>query len=251
VAVEAIELCATTCLVSFSEGSTSTYDIVIGADGIGSSVRGMVFPEVHPTYVGNVSWRFITRNTTAIESWTAMLGRRKALLAIPVSATDVYVYADSALAIEDVDQSTAQASLPALFSDFCGPILPLITDKPADTHVHFSKIEQVVIGDWVKGRVVLIGDAAHAASPSMAQNAGMALEDALVLAQSIDTAASPDIALATYNAKRRHRVDWTQKQCEARDKMRTWPTPIRDAVLKVLGNRLYARSYLPLAAPFE
>lgn len=250
-AVETIKLSATTCQVSFSDGSSSTYDIVIGADGIGSSVRGMLFPAINPTYVGNVSWRFITRNTTAIDSWTAMLGHRKALLAIPVNANDIYVYADTALAFQDIQSTTAQASLPALFKDFSGPILPLITQIPEGTLVHFSKIEQVVMDDWVKGRVVLIGDAAHAASPSMAQNAGMALEDALVLAESIAAAGSPDDALATYTAKRRHRVEWTQKQCAARDKMRAWPTPMRNAVLKVLGNRLYARSYSPLAAPFD
>ena len=249
VAVEGIQVLPKGSEVSFSDGSTSTYDIVIGADGIASTVRGLLFPTAKPQYVGNVSWRFITRNTSAIDSWTAMLGKGKTLLAIPVSAQDVYVYGDMALAEKDVPKMNAQTSLTALFRDFTGPVVPLIANKPEDTYVHFGKIEHVVMDEWVKGRVVLIGDAAHASSPSMAQNAGMAFEDALVLADAIACASHPDAALATYAARRRNRIDWVQKQCVARDKMRTLPGPVRNVILKVLGNTLYARSYAPLAAP--
>ncbi|WP_313054699.1 FAD-dependent monooxygenase [Pseudomonas lopnurensis] len=249
VSVNEMQLSPGTCRVAFSDGTTSAYDLVIGADGVDSGVRRLVFPGIKPTYVGNVCWRFITRNTAAIEGWTAMLGHGQTLLAIPVSAEDVYVYADMALAEQDVEGMIAQTSLGALFGGFAEPVFSLVANVSADTRVHFGSIEQVVMDDWVKGRVVLIGDAAHASSPSMAEGAGMAIEDALVLAEAIAAIPDPDAALASYTARRRHRVDWVQKQCVARDKMRALPTPARNVILRLLGNRLYKRSYAPLVAP--
>jgi len=237
------------CEVAFSDGTTASYDLVIGADGIDSTVRGLMVPGVQPAYVGNVCWRLMARNTTGIEGWTAMLGPGRTLLAIPVSAEQVYLYADLAIAEADIQESLAHTSLAGLFDGFAAPLFPLIADVPPDTPVHFGRIRQVVLDDWTRGRVVLIGDAAHASSPSMAEGAGMAIEDALVLAKVLAASGSPDAALAAYTARRRPRVDWVQRQCVARDRMRTLPTPARNGVLRLLGNRLYRRSYTPLLAP--
>ena len=127
--------------------------------------------------------------------------------------------------------------------------MPLIENLPASSEVHFGRIEQVRRAEWVKGRVVLIGDAAHASSPSMAEGGGMALEDALVLAETIAAEPSLDTALAAYEARRRPRVEWVQAQCEARDRMRTLPALARSAIVKLLGQTLYRRSYTPLLKP--
>lgn len=236
---------AEACEVAFSDNTTATYDLVIGADGIDSTVRRMIFPAVQPSYVGNVCWRFITHNSPGIDGWTAMLGKGRTLLAIPVSREQVYVYADMALAEADADR-VRHASLESLFADFAEPLLPLLAQAGQDTH--FGSIQQVVMQDWHRGRAVLIGDAAHASSPSMAEGAGMALEDALALAEAL--AAHQDVAsaLQAYSARRKPRVDWVQKQCVARDKMRTLPTPARNIILRWLGDRLYKRSYTPLLA---
>lgn len=103
--------------------------------------------------------------------------------------------------------------------------------------------------DWVKGRVVLIGDAAHASSPKMAEGAAMAMEDALVLAETLAATATLKGALAAYMRRRKPRVDWVQKQCVARDKMRGLPAWGRIALLKLAGNKLYKRSYATLTDP--
>lgn len=237
------------CEVSFSDGTSAVYDLVVGADGIHSSVRERAFAGVKPAYVGNVCWRFITANTTGIDGWTVMLGAGLTLLAIPVSERDVYVYADMAITGNEARAGIKDVSLITLFQDFAAPVFPLVANMPDSTPVHFGSIEQVVMDDWVRGRVVLIGDAAHASSPSMAQGAGMGMEDALVLAETLATAANPDAALAAYTQRRRPRVDWVQQQCMARDKMRTLPPLARAGVLKLFGNALYKRAYTPLLEP--
>lgn len=235
-------------LATFSDGTTAEYDLVIGADGINSVVRQSLFPHVRPSYTGNVCWRFITRDIVGIDDWTVMLGDGMSLLAIPINADRLYVYADMA-----VSEQAAQRNLtdlpPRLLTAFSSPLSPLITHMPTDAQVHFSRIEQVVMDDWVKGQVVLIGDAAHASSPSMAEGAAMAMEDALVLAETLNATADISDALAGYMRRRKPRVDWVQKQCVARDKMRRLPAWGRIPLLKLAGYMLYRRSYLPLAEP--
>jgi FAD-dependent urate hydroxylase len=98
----------------------------------------------------------------------------------------------------------------------------------------------------VRDHVVLIGDAAHATSPNMAQGAAMALEDALVLADCLrDIRAIPD-ALAAFQARRRPRTDWVRAQTHRRDHTRYLPPTVRDTVLRVLGRRIFHANYRPL-----
>lgn len=235
-------------LATFSDGTTAEYDLVIGADGINSVVRQSLFPHVRPSYTGNVCWRFITRDIVGIDDWTVMLGDGMSLLAIPIDADRLYVYADMAMSKEAAQRNLPDLP-PRLLTAFSSPLSPLITHMPADAQVHFSRIEQVVMDDWVKGHVVLIGDAAHASSPSIAEGAAMAMEDALVLAETLNATADISDALAGYMRRRKPRVDWVQKQCVARDKMRRLPAWGRIPLLKLAGNMLYRRSYLPLAEP--
>ncbi|WP_088343286.1 MULTISPECIES: FAD-dependent monooxygenase [Rhodomicrobium] len=237
------------CDVAFDDGSTARYDLVVGADGIKSTLRKMLFTDEPPAYLGMVCWRFITQNSTGIDGWTAMLGKGRSMLAEPVSPTEVYVYADLAVDAESTGKYSAATPLPPLFSDFGAPVFPLIERLPEGTEVHFGRVEQVQIPEWVNGRVVLVGDAAHASSPNMASGAGMAMEDALVLAEAIAGGGDLDAALQAYARRRRPRLDWVQTQSKIRDKMRYLPGPARHAVLKLFGTALYKRSFTPLLKP--
>jgi 2-polyprenyl-6-methoxyphenol hydroxylase-like FAD-dependent oxidoreductase len=233
-------------MVTFTDGTTCEYDLIIGADGINSHVRQSLFPEVSPMYTGNVCWRFITTDSVGIDAWTVMLANGMSLLAIPIGGDKLYVYADMAVSDQEARRGPILFPRDALLNTFGAPLSSLVTQLPANAQVHASRIEQVVMEDWVKGHVVLIGDAAHASSPSMAQGAAMAMEDALILAETLSGTANISDALATYMHKRKPRVDWVQKQCVARDKMRRLPAWGRIPLLKLAGNRLYKRSYTPL-----
>ena len=123
-----------------------------------------------------------------------------------------------------------------------------ILDSVADVHV--STIEEVVLPSWVRGQVVLIGDAAHATSPNMAEGAAMALEDAVVLAQSLTANAAIRDALAAFERRRRPRTDWVRAQTRRRDRTRRLPAPARNLMLRAVGPRIFRANYAPLLAHF-
>jgi len=234
------------CEVTFSNEKVSAYDLVIGADGIDSTVRRSLFPDASPSYVGNICWRFITQNTSHIRGWTAMLGKGRTLLAIPVTETDVYVYADLAISEQELPTLSQRPSLKEIYNGFSAPLYSLIEQLPENANLHFSALRQLTLDKWYQGRAVLIGDAAHASSPSMAEGAGMAIEDALVLAETIANGGEVSSVFDAFVQRRKARVEWVQKQCAARDKMRLLPIPVRNGVLKLFGHALYTKSYSPL-----
>ena len=112
--------------------------------------------------------------------------------------------------------------------------------------IHFAVIEEMALDSWVRGRVVLVGDAAHATSPNMAEGASMALEDALVLARTLRMHGSLEQCLSVFSERRRARIRWVQQRTHRRDRVRTLPAPIRNLALKIGAAKLYRRDYQPL-----
>jgi FAD-dependent urate hydroxylase len=112
--------------------------------------------------------------------------------------------------------------------------------------VHRSMIEEVTLDAWTRGRVVLIGDAAHATSPNMAQGAAMALEDALVLAESLRRLDTIPAALTAFEARRRPRTEWVRAQTHRRDRTRYLPAVVRNTVLRAFGRSIFRSNYRPL-----
>jgi 2-polyprenyl-6-methoxyphenol hydroxylase-like FAD-dependent oxidoreductase len=170
-----------------------------------------------------------------------MLGQRKAFLTIPIGNGRVYCYCDVLSPAEVLDEDFGR-----LFSSFAEPA-PSLIDSVADRNlVHRSPIEEVALDSWVRGRVVLVGDSAHATSPNMAEGAAMAFEDAHVLAECLSQLDTIPAALSAFEARRRPRTDWVQAQTHRRDRTRYLPTPVRDAVLRVFGRRIFRSNYRPL-----
>jgi 2-polyprenyl-6-methoxyphenol hydroxylase-like FAD-dependent oxidoreductase len=135
------------------------------------------------------------------------------------------------------------------FSDFAEPVVGLVDSAPDQRRLHRSTIEEVALDSWVSGRVILVGDAAHATSPNMAEGAGMALEDALVLADCLQRREAVPAALSDFEARRRPRTDWVLAQTHRRDRTRYLPTAARNAVLRAFGGRIFRSHYQPLCDP--
>jgi 2-polyprenyl-6-methoxyphenol hydroxylase-like FAD-dependent oxidoreductase len=114
-----------------------------------------------------------------------------------------------------------------------------------------ARLAEIPAQPWISGNAVLIGDAAHACSPSMAQGGAMAFEDAGLLADCLAGHADISTALSDFSGRRQARVEWVQKQSRVRDATRSMPRPLRNAMLRLLGDRLYRRAYKPLLSPFE
>ncbi|WP_030794891.1 FAD-dependent monooxygenase [Streptomyces sp. NRRL S-920] len=231
--------------VTFSSGEQRTYDLVVGADGVGSTVRRTVFSHEAPRFLGQICWRFVAEQTpqsAGTTDWTARLGSGgRTFLTVPLDDDRVYCYAD----INSADPEPPAGDWRSLFAGFADPVPSLLEQAEG---AHFASLAEIAGTDWVRPRVVLIGDAAHACSPSMAQGGAMALEDALVLADVLSAATTETVspALAAYQERRRTRIQWVLAQNHRRDKARNLPSPLRNLTLRFGGERLVRTNHAPL-----
>ena len=229
--------------VVFDDGVQREYDVVVGADGVHSMIRRLAFGSTPPHYVGQVSWRFLSEHTHGITNWTVMLDRRRAFLTVPVPG-GLYCYAD--LTCERIERASDLTPLRSLFLDFAAP-MDAILDRLVNTEaVHFAPIEEVTVEPGVTGRIVLIGDAAHATSPNMAQGACMALEDALVLSEMLASGGRVADQLLAFSERRRARIRWVQQRTHRRDRVRSLPASLRNIALRSAAARMYRNDYQPL-----
>jgi FAD-dependent urate hydroxylase len=228
---------------AFSGGSSDLYDLVVGADGVRSWVRTELFTGSDPRFVRQVSWRFLVDGFPEISQWTVMLGRGKAFLTIPLGGGRIYCYADVGARAAVDPTGGDPAKLADLYREFAEAVPTILREALRESQrPYFSPIEEVVQETWVRGRVVLVGDAAHAMSPNMAQGAGLAFEDALVLAETL-AAGRP---LEAFEARRRPRVGFVQSQTHRRDRTRSLPPIFRRAMLRLAGQRIFRSNYEPL-----
>ncbi|MFJ3495946.1 FAD-dependent monooxygenase [Streptomyces sp. NPDC086091] len=230
--------------VTFTDGDRRRYDLVVGADGIDSTVRRSLFGGPAPRFLGQLCWRFVAQGDAAagLTDWTARLGGGgRTFLTVRLGGDRVYCYAD----VNSADPAAPAGDWRGLFADFGGPV-PGLLDQGAGAH--FAALRESEHTVWVRGRVVLVGDAAHAFSPSMAQGGAMALEDAEVLADVLDAEADVPAALAAFQARRAGRVGWVVGQNHRRDRARNLPVPLRDLTLRLLGERMFRSNHAPLLA---
>jgi 2-polyprenyl-6-methoxyphenol hydroxylase-like FAD-dependent oxidoreductase len=176
-----------------------------------------------------------------------MLGRGRAFLLLPIGDGRLYCYAD----INAPDgQDPTEGELDRfvlLFRDFDEPVSTILSGLSPSRARYFSPIEEMPPGPWVKGRVALIGDAVHATSPNMAQGASMAMEDALVFAETLATRQPVIACLAAFERRRVQRVRWVREQTHRRDRTRGLPPLVRNCVLRLAGRRIFRANNRPLA----
>jgi 2-polyprenyl-6-methoxyphenol hydroxylase-like FAD-dependent oxidoreductase len=134
------------------------------------------------------------------------------------------------------------------FAGFGAPVREFLAAVPGDAGVHCSPVEWLPGTAWCRGRVVLIGDAAHAISPMMGQGGCMAIEDAVVLADELRRAPDIPAAIAAFVSRRRPRVDWVREQSQALADLVRMPSHVRDRALREHGARAFRDRYRPLVA---
>ena len=235
--------------VRLSDGSSEAYDLVVGDDGIRSSIRQLELDRSPPRLRGQAGWRFIARRPPGVDGWAVFLGRRSAFLILPIGRDLAYCYADQASPRCGTDRGPPDIErLRAGFMDFASPVRAVLAQLRSGDPIHCSAIEEVARPCYGRGRVVLIGDAAHAMSPNMACGAALAFEDALVLAEIVSRASGASEVVPELIRRRSARVDRVRRQTDRRDRLRRLPPVIRDPLLRALTGRLYHVNYRPLLA---
>ena len=194
--------------VAVEGGEIFEADLLVGADGIHSEVRRQLFGDAKPLYLGYRSHRFVLENHAGIGHFMDFLGRGQRVGLVPISKTRLYVWTTfnspydrppAFAGIEDFRRMFAQFTDERVRRVFAavGSLQEVIT----------TDVEEVRLPTWTSGRAVLLGDAAHAMSPNIGQGAGMAMEDAAVLADELASAPSLPQALENYESRRRPRVE--------------------------------------------
>lgn len=234
--------------VEFADGTTEGYDLVIGADGIHSTIRELAGFDDAVRPVGQLAWRFVTECPPEVTGWTVLLGRNVTFLAVPIGGGQVYCYCDSPSEGNPLQQGDeVKERLVELLTGFAAPVPAILDTLGADRVVHLALIEEVVMPEkWSSGSVLLVGDAAHATSPNMAEGAAMALEDGLVLAESLASGGAVAEIMERFQARRRPRTQWVLDQTHRRDRTRNLPPAIRDFVLRRWGRKIFHANYRPL-----
>jgi 2-polyprenyl-6-methoxyphenol hydroxylase-like FAD-dependent oxidoreductase len=199
--------------VETETGETFTGDVLVGADGIRSTVRGRFFGPREPTYLGYGSHRFVVANRDGLAHFTEFLGRGQRVGLVPIGGGQLYVWTTfNAAARSRAEVPESVGELGARFAAFTDSRVRRAFGQLTSTDaVACTDIEEVRQPTWASGRVALLGDAAHALTPNMGQGAGMAMEDAVVLADELAKAArgetSVPAALTGYVARRARRVE--------------------------------------------
>lgn len=194
---------------TLSDGSTETVDLLVGADGIRSKVRSMIGIEAEPRPVGMGIWRTVAKRPAEMDCSEMYYGGPKYKAGYtPISDDLCYAF----LLEENLDRSMVGEGPRGKelkergqgYGGIWGEVRDSLAD---DAIVNYQWIETVCVeSPWFRGRTIIIGDAAHACPPLIAQGAAMCAEDAVVLAEMLGSGSSVEEVLPAYMERRFPRV---------------------------------------------
>jgi 2-polyprenyl-6-methoxyphenol hydroxylase-like FAD-dependent oxidoreductase len=206
-------------VVRLADGSEERADLVVGADGVHSLVRRSLWPDSRPRYAGYTAWRGVTELALDPGRWTESWGAGERFGLIDLGAGRTYWFATKNAPEKEGDEPGGRRDeLLRRFSDWHEPIRDVLEAAQEEAILRNDVYYLDPLPAWSKGRVVLLGDAAHATTPGIGQGAAQAIEDAVVLVRSLAEHPSVSEALADYETKRRPRAERVLKISRRADK---------------------------------
>jgi 2-polyprenyl-6-methoxyphenol hydroxylase-like FAD-dependent oxidoreductase len=190
---------------SLSNGDQDSYDLIVGADGLTSSTRSMLFPAgPTPQFTGQVCWRAIAPRPKEVLCGEVYLGGPHKVGINPISKDLMYmfvlVHAPENPRVEPADWLIR---LRGVLAGYGGHIAAVRENLNEESSINYRPLEGLLLAPpWNKGRIVMIGDAVHATTPHAGYGAGLAVEDGIVLAEELGRATSLEAALAAFGARR-------------------------------------------------
>ncbi len=196
--------------VRFTDGTTRTCDLLIGADGLHSHLRTQLLNDGPPVYRGYTVWRGVTNHTpqalppaTAIETFGR--GQRFGIGPVGRGRVGWWATANEQAGSEEAT-SDRQQNLLSLFAGWPGPIRELLAATPATNILRTPAFDRPPTRRWGTGAMTLLGDAAHPTTPNLGQGGCMAIEDAAILARCLQQYSAPAEALRIYERLRQART---------------------------------------------
>ena len=204
-----ITLDASQAVVSFTDGTSGRYDLVIGADGVNSRVREQTFPDApKPRYTGQACWRAVVSRPADRQCAALYMGKDVKAGLNPVSTAEMYLFfLDKRDRPDYLEPEQWPATLKRVLAEFSNcPIADIRDSLTSHSRIVYRPLFALMLpAPWHRGRLVLIGDACHATTPHLASGAGMAVEDAIVLVEELARAADLETGLQRFTTRRYER----------------------------------------------
>jgi FAD-dependent urate hydroxylase len=231
---------ATGVTARFADGREVRGDVLIGADGIKSVVRGQLFGPEKPRYAGCVAWRgvgLIDRPEVPLGTSLVAVGKGMHFGYLPIGGGRTYWFATANLPEGGYDPvGRTRAILLDVFANWYRPITAVIDATEQTAILRGDTIDRKPIRRWGDGRVTLLGDAAHPTTPFLGQGACMAIESGWVLADCLKAGADPVSGLREYERRRMARTAGITKKSWQMGRLLTLENP----VLNWVRDRLFA-----------
>ncbi len=206
--------------LKFTDGSTDRVDVLIGGDGIHSAVRTAMFGAESPRFTGVVAFRAVVPAASVaavpnLQAFTKWWGPNpeSQIVTFPLNrGKDIFIFATTAQESWHLESWTTPGSVQELrdsYADFHGDARALL--DACDEVLKTALYERDPLPCWSKGNMTLLGDASHPMMPFMAQGAGMAIEDAVVLARCLAQVKTLDAVAAALQGYEQLRLERTSK----------------------------------------
>lgn len=235
----------------FANGEEARADFLVGADGIHSMVRAQLHPDQKLRYAGYLAWRGIAplEHPSLAEGRTFVnWGRGRTFGALAIGPGRVYWFGTSNSAAGSPEPPVArQQEVLACFSGWQEPVAALVQATPGAEILRNDVYDLKPLNHWGEGRVTLLGDAAHAATPNLGQGACQSLEDAVALAQAFKANNEVAAALRKYEAFRRGRTAFIIRLSRWQGTLEQWENPLacrlRNAAVKLVPTGIKRRGF--------
>jgi 2-polyprenyl-6-methoxyphenol hydroxylase-like FAD-dependent oxidoreductase len=195
--------------VTFTDGTSGRYDLVIGADGVNSRVREQVFPDApKPRYTGQACWRAVVSRPADMRRASFYMGKDVKAGLNPVSKDEMYLFfLDKRDRPDHLEPQQWPAILKSVLAEFSNcPVADIRDSLTEQSRIVYRPLFALMMPTpWHRDRVVLIGDACHATTPHLASGAGIAVEDAIVLVEELARATDVETGLQRFTSRRYER----------------------------------------------